>query len=554
MRAVTLGIVLLLFTALQAQKPEEKTQTQQRPVFRAGAHYVRVDAYPTAKNGEIVTGLTKDDFEVYEDGKLQDLERAEFVTFDTWTPEGERKDPRTQQDAYDLAADPNYRVFVIVLDRRSYDMHGQHYLRGPLHEFLERNLGPRDLFGLLSTESEWTDLVLGQTTTAANAVLDSKEWLDPDRVEEKYWPYFECGIGPMVGRKRLEDTYALLEGLVKLLSAIRQERKGIVFVTNGLAQPGTINATTAMSGMPDVPRIGGVGRGTGELSPKGDRVGGGQQSSASWCNAERMRLAGIDFTERFRDLLKEARQGNVAFYPVSPLGLQTMPFKPEGGVDLQAWHRLTHVNDDLITLANETDGVAIVNTSEFSAGMRRISADMHAYYVLGYYTNNTKWDGGVRSIKVRLKPKHDAIRARKQYRAPTMQEIAALSVPPARGLSAEEKAFGELSRPESSAVVSPDGPFLYRNGVPAARFVCARTDKVRVEWTAPPGQISLSARLLDRHGQPLPVPLAVRDNETAASHRVIVEFSLAPLARGDYLVELASPVAADRRLVALRVE
>ena len=50
--------------------------------------------------------------------------------------------------------------------------------------------------------------------------------------------------------------------------------------------------------------------------------------------------------------------------------------------------------------------------------MTRIANDLQAYYVLGYYTTNTTWDGGIRSIKVRLKPKKEAIRARRQYRAP----------------------------------------------------------------------------------------------------------------------------------------
>jgi hypothetical protein len=173
--------------------------------------------------------------------------------------------------------------------------------------------------------------------------------------------------------------------------------------------------------------------------------------------------------------------------------------------------------------------------------------------VLGYYTSNTKWDGGVRSIKVRLKSTHQVMRARKQYRAPTMEEIAALSPSPSPpGPSAEEKAFGELSRPESSAVISPQGPFLFRNGRAVARFVCARTDKVRVEWPVTSGQPDRSARLLDRRGQPLPVPLSVHDSVLVEPHRAVVEFSLAPLARGDYLVELSS--AGERRLVALRIE
>lgn len=572
MRLLTLVLLLVWSVAPvgEAQQPDQKTQSQQRPVFRAGAHYVRVDAYPTTKKGDIVTGLTKDDFEVFEDGKLQDVDKVEFVTFDRWTPEGERKDPRTQQDAYDLAADPNWRVFVIVIDPAAYGMEGQHYLREPLHQFIDRNLGPRDLFGLVTTENSWTDLTLGQTASAANAVLDSREWMyRDDSTDDRWLFYYQCHLEALIPRKKLDDTFALFEGLVKLLGAIRQEKKSIVFVSEGLSLPGTastrpsgISAPLGIPGVPTAPP-GAPGAGPrirppsgGGGGPVGPMAHGDRMVTPSRqinCDAERMRLDGIDFAERFRDLLRDARASNVAFYPVSPLGLPTIPFKPEGGADLEAFRRMNTRADTLKSLASETDGVAIINTNEFTAGLRRIAADMQAYYVLGYYTNNTKWDGGVRSIKVRLKPKHDVIRARKQYRAPTMEEIAALSPSYSpSGPSAEEKAFGELSRPEASAVISRQGPFLFRNGQPVARFVCARTDKVRVEWPSGPVQPGLSARLLDKRGQPLPVPLTVHDNTPAAPHRVIVELSLAPLTRGDYLVELSG--GGERRLVALRIE
>src|ERR1044072_920255 len=38
-------------------QPQSQTQAQQRPVFRGGTHFVRVDAYPTTKEGQIVEGL-----------------------------------------------------------------------------------------------------------------------------------------------------------------------------------------------------------------------------------------------------------------------------------------------------------------------------------------------------------------------------------------------------------------------------------------------------------------------------------------------------------------
>jgi hypothetical protein len=168
-----------------------------------------------------------------------------------------------------------------------------------------------------------------------------------------------------------------------------------------------------------------------------------------------MRLANLDFEQRFRDLLKAARQANVAFYPISPAGLQGMPFFERGGIDMSAYHAQNARADTLLSLASETDGMAIVNTNDLAGGMRRIADDLHAYYVLGYYTSNTTWDGRVRSIKVRLKPNRDTIRARRQYRAPTQSEIAALSAavsprPPVLP-SAEDNALARLSTARPSA-------------------------------------------------------------------------------------------------------
>jgi VWFA-related protein len=431
-----------------AQIPQP--QPPRPPVFRAGAHYVRVDAYPS-QDGKIIEGLTKDDFEIYEDGTLQTIDRSEYITFDTWTPEGERKDPRTQQDAYDLAADPAWRVFVIVIDPAAYGMAGQHYMRAPLHEFIDRNLGPRDLFGLLTTKNSSADLVLGQKTTVVNSVIDSRAWMVPDEFDERLAPYYECGLVGLIGRKRVDETYQLLEELVTLLGLVRQEKKAIVFVADGLSRQGPVKANAGAT-MPPMPGVGIIKGRIGEVT-RGDRVGG--RTKESFCAAEAMRLANLDFEERFRELLKSARQANVAFYPISPAGLQGVPFSERGGFDMSGYHAQTARADTLRSLASETDGIAIVDTNNLAGGMRRIADDLRAYYVLGYYTSNTTWDGRVRSIKVRLKPHRDTVRARRQYRAPTQAEIAALaavlSPRPVVTPSAEDSALARLSTVRPSA-------------------------------------------------------------------------------------------------------
>jgi hypothetical protein len=60
--------------------------------------------------------------------------------------------------------------------------------------------------------------------------------------------------------------------------------------------------------------------------------------------------------------------------------------------------------------------------------MKKIADVLSAYYFLGYYTTNTKFDGQVRKITVRTKSNGKSIRARLQYRAPTEAEIAALAL------------------------------------------------------------------------------------------------------------------------------
>jgi VWFA-related protein len=539
----------VLSAAPQTSDQPQPLPQQRPPIFRAGAHYVRVDAYPTSRDGRIVEGLTKDDFEILEDGKRQTIESSEFITFDTWTPEAERRDPRTQEEGYALAADPTYRVFVIVIDRAAFDMEGWNVMRTPLQDFLERTLGPRDLFGLVSSRNAWTDLVLGQKTTAIERELAKREWWttrdDPDGDE---WALVSCGLEPYIPTFRADRTYSLLEGLVRLLGAIREERKSILFVANSLPQPGLVPKGGGGGG--DVPAVGVTGGRLGIL-PR-DAIPG--RVNETFCASERQRLASLDFPERFRDLLKSARQSNVAFYPVSPLGLQTIPFTERAGADLAAFRAVNRRLDDLRSLASETDGVAIVNTNDLRGGMKRIADDLHAYYVLGYYTTNTKWDGRVRSIKVRLKGK-ETIRARRQYRAPTPEDIAAMSA--AASPSSAAPTPGPAPSQGTPALVGE--PIAYRVAprLPPQKvstFEFVRTDRVRIEWPVLGTLDRRSARLLDGGNRALPTDVPLSEN--GAGRTIVTELPMAAFARGSYALELTagSGKIEERRLLAFRVK
>ena len=73
----------------------------------------------------------------------------------------------------------------------------------------------------------------------------------------------------------------------------------------------------------------------------------------------------------------------------------------------------------LRTLAENTDGIAVVDTNSLERGLKEIADSLSSYYLLGYYSTNTSFDGKFRSIDVKVKRPSVSISARRGYFAPT---------------------------------------------------------------------------------------------------------------------------------------
>jgi hypothetical protein len=121
----------------------------------------------------------------------------------------------------------------------------------------------------------------------------------------------------------------------------------------------------------------------------------------------------------------------VSFYPIDARGLVVFdsPIGPEPppppSVDA-AILRLRH--EALRSLAATTDGYAIVDTNNIDKALGRVIADTGSYYLLGYYSTNTKLDGRFRRLTVRVKRPGLEVRARPGYLAPTEAELASARV------------------------------------------------------------------------------------------------------------------------------
>src|SRR5882672_6868015 len=69
-----------LAAALSAQAPAQPQGASQNPTFRVQVDLVTTDVLVRDDKGNFVPDLRKDDFEVYEDGVIQDISSMTVVT------------------------------------------------------------------------------------------------------------------------------------------------------------------------------------------------------------------------------------------------------------------------------------------------------------------------------------------------------------------------------------------------------------------------------------------------------------------------------------------
>ena len=142
-----IGSALVTGSAQQSQPPQP-----QQPTFRVQVDYVEVDVVVTDRNGKLVRELTKDDFQVSEDGKPQTINTFTFVNipierFDRplYTASPIEPDVQNNERPFDG------RVYVMVID----DLHTRfgrtQRVKTAAHQFIEQRLGANDLMAIVHT-------------------------------------------------------------------------------------------------------------------------------------------------------------------------------------------------------------------------------------------------------------------------------------------------------------------------------------------------------------------------------------------------------------------
>jgi VWFA-related protein len=469
-------------------EPQQQQQEQRPPTFRTEANYVRVDAYPT-RNGVPVQDLTADDFEVFEDGKPQAVQQFEHVIVSPAGPQSLRAEPNTIGEMKQMIANPRNRVFVLFLDVQHVSIDGAWHAREPLIRLIDRMLGPDDLVGIMTTRMAASELVLARKTEVISSGLrDIWPWGERHTVmtDEKEQEYEACYTDPalggvvaeMIARKRERQALESIHELVLYLRDLREERKAIITVTEGwllfrenhdLTRPRVVNPTTGATEPIPGPDPIGVGPDGRLTAHKNNPLPGTGSVSKEACDRDRITLSLIDDDKYLRDtIIGEANRANATFYAIDPRGLPVFdtPVGPGRAPDVVTDRQMLRRRlDTLHMLADNTDGIAVVDNNDLDKGLKRIADDLSSYYLLGYYSSNAKLDGRYHAIKVRVKRPGIDVRARKGYLSPTEEEVVAAKRAAAAPIPVAAAAVG--SAMSALSRLRPDTRFSM-NAVPIA--------------------------------------------------------------------------------------
>jgi VWFA-related protein len=367
-----------------AQKPPEGQVGGLRFYDISEITVVTVDVSVRSKNGPVL-GLTKDDFLLYIDGKLQELSN-----FAVYTRQVSRPQPRprpspsptatptplpTPQPAPAPQREP--RFLALYVDNENIHPLNRNRVLTRLTEFINENLRPPDQVMVASFQKSLK--ILQPFTSDPQEVTDAlrslrrytggrTETLSSRREIEDYI------------HQRSSDPNTLDDALGRVRAFAREQRNTLIFTVRALQ-----DLMTMMAGVPGKKAIIYVSDGL-PMSPGLELFYELQESYRDMGAVSQSRE--FDATELFRSLVNTAAAADITLYTIDARGLES-----ELGVEaenraprstLSAAIARSNYQDSLIYMAEQTGGLAIVNTNDVGPGLEKIATDFETYYSLGF--------------------------------------------------------------------------------------------------------------------------------------------------------------------------
>jgi VWFA-related protein len=362
-------------------------------VDRVEVTIANLAVYVTDKKGRAVTDLQAEDFQVFQNGVEKQISNFKLYTDEIirqqFVPQPGLANPLATPTPVPIAGEgggPRPVHFVIYIDNQNLEPLDRNRVLAQATEFINSSLHPpaqmmvvayQRSFEVLQTFTSDPNQVLaavrsvrrytggrpernnakreiidrikeiedGRSSTADRRLGD--QWMDVEQAIENY------------AREEINDLQFALDSLRQVIGSLAglPGKKGILYISNGL------------------PMIPGQ-----ELYYELSRVSNSQ--------ARMIEMFEFDRTRQFQQLADLANSQDVAFYAIDAAGLDVGDMGSAEYAHAQegmtASISRSNLTDSLRLLADETGGIAIINTNDVAPKLELVRQDMFTYYSIGY--------------------------------------------------------------------------------------------------------------------------------------------------------------------------
>jgi VWFA-related protein len=389
------GLAVLGATSITAQDqnpPQQDAQTAYTMKVNSDLVLTNV-VVRDKKTGEVVRGLTANDFQVMENGKPQKIISFDFQSVDQAAPLNEAtingKSPTTIMGSMNRQGTSeqlrNHRLIVMFFDITSMQPEDLERAQDAARNYVNKQMHPADLVAVVSLDQS---LSLDQDFTANKQLLLNAV----NAYSGTQGSGFQAGATSTTNQ--VEDTTAFtpdeqeyndvntdrelfaFEDIAHSLAYIN-EKKSLLYFSGGIQRDGienqaSLHAAINASVRANMSIYSVDARGLEAISPLGDASTGSLRGTSGYNGA--------------------ALQNNL-----------------DSNFNTQ---------EVMATLSSDTGGKAFFDSNDFSPAFQRIQQDTSAYYVIGFRSTDAVKDGRYRKLTIKINRPNVKLEYRPGYYAP----------------------------------------------------------------------------------------------------------------------------------------
>ena len=468
LRTLLIFVLAIVWTgavAGQQPKPSPPPDLQSKDeVVRVTTNLVQVDVVATDKSGKQVSDLRPDEFEVFEDGRKQQITNYSYISTAAvpaaqsatagLTKSAGKDEPKIQPAL--VHPEDVRRTIALVVDDLGISFESIGFVRQAVRKFLDEQMQPNDLVAIILTSSGSGSL---QQFTADKhklyAAVDRIHWYPNGRGAESPFPV-----------RNTTETAADFQNTQQVINEFEEEREAtyavgtfgtLGFIVRNLADmPGRKSLVLISEAFPlfttqgrNERLLAAMRRLTDQANRASTVIYTLDASGLQTLNltaSDRVAGPGYLFNPQLIAKLAPATPPRETVRVDQNLALQAQRDSQDafGKLNALADQRRTEnieAQTVLSFLAHETGGMAARNENDLGAGLQRIMDDQKGYYLLGYRPAASTVDPktGQRRfhhLEVKVKRPGVSVRARNGFYGFTAEERRAKQMTPDEQLSA----------------------------------------------------------------------------------------------------------------------